>query len=80
MSRPKAENPKEYQYRLRMDENTAADLEFIHQKTGVPKSYILRQLIHNKANEIRVIDAENSYEQCLRETFGLRRKMPDYGL
>ena len=80
MGRTKSENSKDIQYRLRMDKNTAADLEFIHQKTGMCKAYILRELIHSKANEIRVIDAENSYHDCLRETFGLRRKMPDYGL
>ena len=76
MSRPKAENSKDHQYRLRMDERTAGDLEYIHKCTGMPKSYILRELIRIKANEVRVINEENE----LREHCGLPRKKLNYGL
>ena len=80
MSRPKAENPKDYQYRLRMDKRTADDLEYIRKNTGMCKSYILRELIHAYANKIRVINEENEYEQVLRECRGLPRKKLEYGL
>ena len=80
MSRPKSENPKDVQYRLRMDEDTAADLEYIRKNTGMCKSYILRELIHYYANKIRVINEENEYDQFLREHHGLPRKKLDYGL
>lgn len=80
MSRPKEENSKDRQYRLRMDERTAGDLEYINKCTGMPKSYILRELIRIKANEIRVINEENEYDQVLRECRGLSRRKLDYGL
>lgn len=45
--RKKSENPKDIQYRLRMDKETADELEYLHVATGMCKSALLRKMIHN---------------------------------
>lgn len=46
MARPKKENPKDIQYRIRLDAETAAELESLHKQSGMCKAFIIRKLIH----------------------------------
>lgn len=46
MARPKKENPKDIQYRVRLDAETAAELESLHKQSGMCKAWIIRELIH----------------------------------
>lgn len=52
MPRPKSNNPKDIQYRLRMDEATAERLEYICRKSGMCKAFILRELINRAFSDI----------------------------
>ena len=47
MARPKKENPKDIQYRVRLDAETAAELESLHKQFGKSKAWIIRELIHS---------------------------------
>lgn len=46
MARPKKENKKDIQYRVRLDAETAAELESLRKKSGMCKAWIIRELIH----------------------------------
>lgn len=46
MARPKKENPKDIQYRVRLDYETAVELESLHKRSGMCKAWIIRDLIH----------------------------------
>lgn len=46
MARPKKENTKDIQYRVRLDADTAMELESLHNQSGMSKAAIIRELIH----------------------------------
>jgi len=71
---------KEKQYRLRMDERTAEDLKYIKENTGYPVAFILRETIHNIANQIRVSNEELKEYDILRELHSGKKTIRHYDI
>ena len=46
MARPKKDDKKDIQYRVRLDAETAAELESLREQTGMCKARIIHELIH----------------------------------
>lgn len=50
--RPKAENPKNIQLKIRADKQTMADLDFCSEKTGLTHSDVIRLGIQKVKQEV----------------------------
>lgn len=50
--RPKAENPKDIQIKIRADKQTAEDLEYCSKKTSLSKSDVIRLGIQKVKQEV----------------------------
>lgn len=53
MGRPKVENPKALQYRIRLTEEEAQKLEYCSEKTGLTKADVLRKGLERVYQEVK---------------------------